>query len=122
VEPYDSSDAVDVGGFQGRLEFFICVVGDPVYVGAYPKSTRKQIVDPLPNLYGGSCTCQGEQQVLQHEQLLRQLHQTQGRATGAGRYYWKTRLASTSGLKHNLCGEGRIDRLSKIAQVVKRSL
>ncbi|KAL6823927.1 glycoside hydrolase family 1 protein [Trichoderma camerunense] len=46
--PWDSSDPLDREAAERRLEFFTAWYADPIYLGDYPASMRKQLGDRLP--------------------------------------------------------------------------
>ncbi|TFB05627.1 Beta-glucosidase 1A [Trichoderma ghanense] len=46
--PWDAADPADQEAAQRRLEFFTAWFGDPIYLGDYPASMRKQLGDRLP--------------------------------------------------------------------------
>ena len=48
VFPWDATDAADVEACQRKLEFSIAWFADPIYLGDYPASMRKQLGHRLP--------------------------------------------------------------------------
>ncbi|KAF2656908.1 glycoside hydrolase family 1 protein [Lophiostoma macrostomum CBS 122681] len=48
TEPWDPNDPADVEACDRKLEFAICWFGDPIYLGKYPDSMRKQLGNRLP--------------------------------------------------------------------------